>query len=212
MGYIIKRTACSANLISIVCLILIASGVREVYGQTLYDNKLRFWIDIGLGYSKAGAGPETSPGGGWAGRAAMHLQLKKVVVSLPATLNSGGESEYRSIFGKPGDSYYDVGLLAGIAMLRGHYGQLALSTGLARTWGNEVRGKPRDEDCFIFCGNYEYEKTSPVAGLPLEFAFYSRGASRVGYSIVLHVNVNRRNSFGGLTLNVMLGSRNWENY
>ncbi|MDX1586301.1 MAG: hypothetical protein R3222_06135 [Balneolaceae bacterium] len=184
----------------LIVLLMLTSALQAQNRNT------RFWLDAGLGFTAAGGGPETEPGGSMSLRAAGHFQIEKVVLSLPVTVNSGGESSYESFFGgNMRDEFVDVGLLVGYAMGHNSDMQLTISTGISRVSGSRVYEDT--EECWFFCNGGKREGFNAVVGIPVEVGFYTLGSSAFGLGFAMHLNFNAEETFAGFSLNLMIGDR-----
>ncbi len=162
---------------------------------------LHLWLEAGVGYGGAGAGPETEAGGHLSGRAAIRATLGQVALVARTTATTGGVSDYRRfiILGPSAiyDGFYDAGLLVGYALPLGRTWEATGAAGAALVWGSRAT----DNGCFGFCFSSGTSRSfTPLVGLPLEVGLTVdvRGPLRLG--LLGYANINAEETFGGLLL------------
>lgn len=163
------------------------------------------WGSLGLGYSHAGAGPETDPGGGIAGRFSVCFQSNRVLITAYATANTGGDSHHKGFLGWTlRDEFFDAGLLIGYVISQREQRRIAPSIGIARVWGRRVVKDIDDHVPVLFGGPYERE---PFAGLgvPVELSIILIENRFLGLGLIGHTNINAEEIFWGFTLNLLVG-------
>ncbi len=166
--------------------------------STGYAQPVRAWVGGGLGGSAA------SKGVGLSGRVDAHVVVGQLGLAARLTANSGGSSGIEGLFGTLRDEYIDSGLIVGYAARREGGGYFMVGGGPALMWGRRIIG-PEEPPCgFLGCGA-EWEEIDPVFGVALEAGMYRRLFSIVGFSFVLHSNINRKQLFLGGTFGLMLG-------
>ena len=176
----------------LVCIIIVflSSESTYVYAQN------GVWIHAGLGISSLGPF-----GGSPGGSAGLSIQSKKLIFSLRATANKEDAVE---IF-TAGEEFYDVGLLVGIATqnLKTH---TSFSVGLARVTGFRIMETTVEyEDCFLCFYSEKRVDIDPTIGIPIEFQRFVKVSGGFGIGFNIYWNINNVKSFGGITLNLMLG-------
>lgn len=170
------------------------------------------WFDFGLGSSRAGAGTQNAAGGGLSGRAAINLQVNRLLFTLPLAIYTGGKSHIPSIYGKTLKEFFsEKGLLAGYAITKGDNGQWILSAGFSQVSGERIAVGMQTPFCLFQCSEPRlasyYESFEKVMGIPIQLGYFSLGPSASGFSITAGLTVNKARTFGGFTINWMVGRR-----
>ncbi|MGK7370149.1 MAG: hypothetical protein ACNS64_08020 [Candidatus Halalkalibacterium sp. M3_1C_030] len=207
-----KMTSC--NIVSLflfkmvfVLAVALLLALPSLAQQKTNKLNTRFWLDTGIGVAAAGGGPETDMGGGLSLRAAGHLQIDNIVITVPMTINSGGKSTIENFFGgQMRDEFFDAGLLLGYAIGSEQDMQLVTSVGISRVGGSRVM-KNTDE-CWFFCSDGTMDSFDAVMGVPIEIGFYTLGERAFGMGFIFHINFNPEETFAGFSLNLMIGDRN----
>lgn len=191
-----------------VALLATAFAGHPAYAQAPQPNAsgkapLHLWIDGGMGFGAAGAGPETEPGGFLSGRVALRLTIGRTVLISRTTATTGGPSDYSrgflSLTGKLRDEFIDTGLLVGYAVPFGSTWEVFGAGGLALVVGSRAVSNECGGFCFT---SGRREPFAPRLGLPLE------GGLSVGLGPLFHLgfigyaNVNTEETFGGGVVSV----------
>ncbi|MCH8126734.1 hypothetical protein IIC38_12325 [candidate division KSB1 bacterium] len=169
----------------LVCIIIVflSSESTYVYAQN------EVWIHAGLGISSLGPF-----GGSPGGSAGLSIQSKKLIFSFRMTAN------LEDIVFSTGSEFYDIGLLVGVAT-QNRKSHTSFSIGLARVTGIRVT---ENVQCVFFCFN-ERVDIDPTIGVPIVFQYFMKVSGVIGYGFNIYWNINNVKSFGGITLNLMLG-------
>ncbi len=171
-----------------IILILITSLSLEftsVFARTeTKSNENLYWFNGGLGRSSLGS---------VGGSTGMSIQLKKMMFSMRATANSEGGGILDG-----GDEFFDVGLLIGIATQR-LKNNASFLVGIAR-----VAGSRYIETSDSFFGGKRVDIV-PTIGFPIESQLFFKLSGWFGMGLNIYLNLNREETFGGITLNLMLG-------
>jgi len=176
------------------------------------DESPRYWLDGGLGFSTAGAGPKTSSGGGIAARLAFHMQVERFILSFPYTANTGGKSDHRTLLGNTHDTFNDFSVLIGYPLAETESSLFVVSVGVSRMSGSRVTTEQYVPPCLFgpcegTATRFTKESLGMRMGVPIEIGLYSLGDSTIGTALVGHININGEEVFAGFTLNLMLGNR-----
>ena len=178
----------STLFIVFILIISQSLGFSSVFAQIeTKPNDNLYWINGGLGRSSLGS---------LGGSAGISIQLKKMMFSLRAT----GNSEKGGWF-EGGDEFSDVGLLIGIATQRPK-NHASFSVGLARVTGSRYI-ETETKGFSLFSG--KRVDISPTIGFPIESQLFLKLSSWFGMGLNIYFNINEKRTFGGITLNLMLG-------
>ncbi len=169
----------------LVCIIIVFLSSESTY---VYAQK-EIWVHAGLGVNSLGPFPG-SPGGS----AGLSIQPKKLIFSFRMTAN------LEDIVFSTGSEFYDIGLLVGVAT-QNRKSHTSFSIGLARVTGIRVT---ENVQCVFFCFN-ERVDIDPTIGVPIVFQYFMKVSGVIGYGFNIYWNINNVKSFGGITLNLMLG-------
>ena len=96
-----------------------------------------------------------------------------------------------------GSEFYDIGLLVGVAT-QNRKSHTSFSIGLARVTGIRVT-----ENVQLYFN--ERVDIDPTIGIPIEFQRFVKVSGGFGIGFNIYWNINNVKSFGGITLNLMLG-------
>jgi len=173
--------------LSIQIIIILILGFRSVIAQEkLEPDMYPIWINAGLGISSLGA---------IGGNAGLSVQSGKWLYTIRGTANSENSGILSG-----GDEFFDVALLFGIAT-ENKKNHASFSIGIARVTGSRYR---EGSGGFLFSG--KRNDISPTIGLPMESQLFFKISGFLGLGLNLYFNLNKEESFGGLSLNLMLGS------
>lgn len=182
----------SRSLLYLTCCLVLHATITSVAEA----QPVRAWVGAGLGGSAAG-------GLGPSGRASAKVVFGQLAVSGRLTANSGGSSGIEGLFGTLRDEYFEGGLVVGYAPQREGRSQLIVGGGPSLVRGRRIIG-PERRPCGFGC-RAEWEEVGPTLGLAMEAGRYIRLSSVVAISIVLHANVNSKQSFLGATVGLTAG-------
>ena len=175
-----KKSFSPYSLIVYTIIFFLSSESTSVYGQYEVKPKTNnlYWIHAGLGRSSLGS---------LGASAGLGIQLNNLILSLRGTTNA---EEFIEIFSE-GDEFFAVGLLVGIGA-RKQKVHASFSMGIARVTGSRyISGERVDID--------------PTVGLPIEVQLFHKAYRSSAIGLNFYWNINREESFGGLTVGFMFG-------
>ena len=187
----------------LLCALLLACASPVVAQREASSSQGRLYIQGGVGYGGAGAGPNTEAGGHLSGRAAAQLRDGRLAFTARVTTTTGGKSQYSrfAILGPSGvwDGFHDAGLLVGYALPVADRVEVTGSAGAAVVWGTRAAGT----GCFSFClSSGMSEPFTPRLGIPAEVGIAWRIQEAAAVGLVGYANVNTEEPFGGLLFTI----------
>lgn len=208
----LDRFGCSM-LIGTTCILLLSNSVLAQDIEKYRPDT--FWLDIGFSFTQIKGSEDSYRDGAFGSRTALNFRRSRGRLTLPFTFNIGGVN--RGIDSGPTqDHLFDLGLLGGYDLVQNPSVELALSTGMAGTWGKRVVSSKR-KTCGVrpnYTGNGSYyycdfNTTSErqhfpmVPGIPIELAIrFPKGS--LESSVVLHWNINKEGNLLNLSFNLNL--------
>lgn len=201
-----------------VALLLVAlatlPGLRPAQAQVerpavgLPEPPARLWLEGGLGYGGAGAGPETEAGGALAGRLAACVLTNHVLLIARTTLTSSGPSPYRTFeligSGTLRDVFQEAALLAGYTLPLDAHREATGAAGLALVWGSRAASNRCSGICFA---TGERVPFALQPGIPVEIGVSVRLRETLRLGLLGYGNANREEVFGGPVLSGSVGLR-----
>lgn len=194
----------SLRILFIVLAFVFAAPVAHTQDEAPDETPFPFtqlWLEAGVGYGGAGAGPNTEAGGHISGRAAIRAMFGQAALIARVTATTGGASDFsRFVILGPStiyDGFFDAGVLLGYILPLNDDWEAAGAVGAAVVWGSRATRSR----CFDFCFSSGWSQPfTPTVGLPLEVGLTVdvRGPLRLG--LLGYANVNAEETFGGLLL------------
>lgn len=208
----VNRNGCSM-LIVMVCFLQVFSNVLAQDNERYRPDA--FWLDIGFSFTQVKGSEDSYRDGAFGSRTALNFRMSRLRMTLPFTFNIGGVN--RGIdTGPTQDHLFDLGLLGGYDLVQNRSVELALSTGMAGTWGKRVVSSTRkscgERPSYTGNGSYSYcdfhttserQRFPMVPGIPIELAIrFPKGPLKS--SAVVHWNINKEGNFLNLSFNLNL--------